>query len=176
MGLQLERQVYEIDRLKRTKHQSDYVNIYNNEIIGAIAIYSVLKHIKQVTPAKALLILPLILQRDLAIYLSKGNVNLNSIEQLILKKPELLSNFNERYYSLLKLSLNSILMLKELGFINISFTGKIELINHEEEFVPESKMKVIGKRARYIIKAAPKIANILKDRIENLTIQLRVKI
>lgn len=176
MGLQLERQIYEIDTLKSDKPHSDYINIYNNEIIGSIAIFSVLKYIKKVTAAKALFILPLILQRDLAIYLAKGNVNLKSIEQLILKKPELLSNFNERYYSHLKLSLNSILMLKELGFIKITPLGIIKLINIEEEFVPESKIKVIGNRAKYIIKAAPKVANLLEDKVENLTIQLRVKI
>lgn len=158
-----------------SESNSNYVNIYNNELLGCIGVYSVIKHIKSISSAKALLILPFVFQNDLVSYIGRSNVHIKSIEQLILRKPELISNFNERFYALLRVSVNSILMLNALGFLAIRPNGKIELLG-EEDFIPSYEKRVIGIRATQIVKASPKIAKLLEDKVENLYLQLRVKL
>ena len=164
-----------MSNLESSHFHSNYVNIYNNEILGCIGVYSIIKHIKSISAAKALLILPLVFQKDLVSYISRSNVHIQSIEQLILRKPELISNFDERFYALLKVSVNSIFILNSLGFLAIKPNGKIELLG-EEDFIPSYEKRVIGKRATQIVKASPKIAKLLEDKVENLYVQLRVKL
>lgn len=164
-----------LENTEASQFNSDYVNIYNNEILGCIGIYSVIKHIKSISSAKALLILPLVFQNDLVSYISRSNVNVKSIEQLILRKPELISNFNERFYALLKVSVNSILMLHALGFLAINPNGRIELLG-EGDFIPSYEKRVIGNRAIHIVKASSRVAKLLEDKVENLYLQLRVKL
>ncbi|MEF2095141.1 three component ABC system middle component [Bacillus sp. CFBP9009] len=154
---------------------NNYVNLYNNEIIGCIGIYSVTKHMKSISSAKALLILPMVFQNDLLSYMGRSNVDVKSIEQLILRKPDLLSNFNERFYSLLQVSVNSILILNALNFLTINPDGKIELLG-ERDFIPSYEKEEIGKRAFQIINVSYKVAKLLEDKVENLYLQLRVKL
>lgn len=153
----------------------DNSNIYNNELIGCISIYHILKHSHTLSPAKAMLILPLVCHNGILSYLNRANTDVKSIEQLLIRKPELISNFNERFYSLLNTSINSILMLNAMNFISIK-EGLIYLIDEEKEFIPNKETKIIGKRAYKIIEASGTVSRLLDDKIDNLYLQLRVKL
>lgn len=159
--------------IKNDEVQGDYLNIYNNEIIGCISIYSVIRHLQNITAAKALLILPLTCHSQLLNYIGRANTDVKSIEQLLIRKPDSLANFNERFYSLLRVSTNSILMLSALDFVNIKTDGNIHFINGKD-FIPNYNKEVIGKRAMQIIDKSSDIANLLDDKVENLYLQLRV--
>lgn len=154
---------------------SQNVNIFNNEIIGCIAIYSVLEHVKILSIAKTLLILPLACHNELVSYIGRASVNVKSIEQLAIRKPDVIANFNARYYSLLEVSVNSVLILNALKFINVLQDGRIELVEGKN-FIPKRDKIVIGNRAANIIKSSAALAKIIEDNVENLYLQLRVKI
>ena len=153
---------------------SEYrIDVFNNELIGCIAMYYVIKNLEELSLAKVMLILPMAFQDQLITYIGRKNVNINSIEQLLIRKPELLANFNERYYSLLKTSINCIGLLSALDKISIEKKGQINISN-KESFFPLDDKKAVGDRAMRIINCAPKISILLNDNIENLYLQLRV--
>lgn len=152
-----------------------YFNIYNNEIIGCIGIYSVIRELEYISSAKAMLILPLILQNDLLKYVNHSRVNIKSIEQLIIRKPDLLANVSVRFYSLIEITINSILILSSLEFITIDAKGIIRIVK-DKDFLPIKDKKTIGNRGLEIIKGSRKIAELLGDSVENLYLQLRVRL
>lgn len=149
--------------------QSD---LYNNEIICAISIYSVLQHLKYISISKALLIFPIVSHQGSLDFLKNNNTTIRSLEEFIIKKPNYFSNYNERYYSFLTLSINSLLFLKEIRLIQIQ---DCQIILNEQESLKLEK-DTVGQRALNIAEAAPKLATILTDNDRNLYLQLRVKL
>lgn len=148
------------------KYQRD---LFNNEMIAAISIASVLRHLKKGTIAQLVLILPLISDNKTLNFLAKQNTQVRSIEELIIKNPETIVNFNNRYLSNIVTSLNSIFLLKEMNVI---------CIENNITFIDTSKLNFssqqLGKRLQKIISCSEKLAHILDDKIENLYLQLRV--
>ncbi|MEK4524574.1 three component ABC system middle component [Paenibacillus sp. FSL H8-0104] len=147
-------------------------NLYNNEMIGAIAIYSVLFHLQTISVAKSMLIFPFISHQGTLDFLKNNNTTLRSLEEFIIKKPDFFSNYNDRYYSLLTLSVNSIILLKEMELIRIK--------NSEISINPEKKLAInkeaYGLRAFHISIAGKKLSEILNDNDKNLYLQLKVKL
>nr|WP_144922663.1 three component ABC system middle component [Paenibacillus bovis] len=158
---------------------SDYYSndSFNNEVLGLIAIYYVLKHAHKMSSAKVMLILPLAFHNNIVRYINDSRTDVKSIDQLIIKKPEFFSNFNERFYSLLEISANSTLILAAMNLISIQKDGMIVLKDSDESLLLEStEKKDIGIRAFNIVKASKGIGKLLNQRKENLYLQLRVEI
>lgn len=153
----------------------DQTNIFNNEMIGCIAMYSVIMHLESLSTAKAMLILPIAFHNQLVSYIGRANTDIKSIEQLLLRKPDLLANFNGRFYSLLEVSVNCIAILVALKFVSVNSKGKINVLK-DKDFIPSKEKKVIGSRASRIIDSASQIAKLFDDDVENLYLQLRVKL
>ncbi|MFB6804664.1 three component ABC system middle component [Peribacillus butanolivorans] len=147
-------------------------NLFNNELIAAIAINSVLKHLQKATIAQCVLILPIVSHRNTLNFLKRKSSVLRSMEEFVLKKPDCFVNFDDRYLSLLPVSINAIILLKEIGVINIS-KGNLFYLKSNEFNLEE---KSLGKRAEDIIKGAEKLALLLDDNVANIYLQLRVKL
>ncbi|MGP4039556.1 three component ABC system middle component [Gracilibacillus sp. D59] len=155
----------------------DSTNLYNNEILGAISIFYILKHIGKMSSSTSMLVLPLSFHNSIVSYLNDSRTVVKSLDQFIIKRPDLFSNFNERFYSLLEISANSVLVLSSMNIISISNNGELILELDDEELLLNSiEKKDIGKRAYNIIKASKGIAELLADRKENLFLQLRVEL
>ncbi|WP_236895464.1 three component ABC system middle component [Clostridium beijerinckii] len=148
------------------------IDLYNNEAIGAISIASVLKYAKRITYAKALLILPFFAHKETTAFLKNNSVKVRSLEELIVKKFEYFSNFEDRYYSLIPVSINSILILKELNIIDID-EGIITYIDNANINFND---KLLGKRAKNIINGSERLAKILEEDVDSLYLQLRIEI
>lgn len=146
--------------------------VYNNETIGALAIYSILKQLGSISLTKALLIIPFIAHKNTLDFLKSNNTNLRSLEEFIVKKPELFSNFNDRYYSFLTLSLNSIFLLCEMKSIVI-YENTITLNSQNSLSITKEKF---GERAVQINQGALKLSKILNVEEKNLYLQLRVQL
>ncbi|MGG3508024.1 three component ABC system middle component [Paenibacillus lautus] len=147
-------------------------NLYNNEMIGAIAIYSVLFHLQTISVAKSMLIFPFISHQGTLDFLKNNKTTLRSLEEFIIKKPDFFSNYNDRFFSLLTLSVNSLILLKEIELIKIE--------NSEISIDLEKKLDInkesFGLRAFNISMAGKKLSEILKDNDKNLYLQLKVKL
>ncbi len=145
--------------------------LYNNEAIGAIGIAAVLRNCKALSYSKSMLILPFLFHNETVSILKRSNSVVRSTEEIIVKKIGSFGNFNARYYSLLPVSINSIMLLKQIGEIEITETAiaikmdsKLDLTN-----------KSLGNRAQDIIKAAPKLSDILSEE-DDQSIYLKLRI
>ncbi|WP_142350408.1 three component ABC system middle component [Bacillus sp. AFS029533] len=147
-------------------------NLYNNELIGAIAIASVLKYLNNASFSKCALILPIVTHKQSLNFLKQKNSVIRSMEEFVMKKPACFVNFDDRYISLLIISLNAITLLREIGVIGI----KDEIIYYIYDNKFQFSNKDLGKRTEDIIKSAEKLATILDEDIANLYLQLRVKL
>ncbi|KFX55322.1 hypothetical protein FDB15_12895 [Clostridium botulinum] len=142
--------------------------IYNNEAIGVVAIYSVIKELEEIEYSKAMLILPLMLNDKLIKFIGRANTKVRGIEELIIKKGQALTSFNEFYLEMLPISINSLIILNEMKVIEIE-NGTIRSIKKE--------LKVdldVSKRTKSMLKSVEGICEILKMQSENLYLQLRV--
>jgi hypothetical protein len=150
-------------------------NLYNNEMIGALSIYFVMSKFSSMEASKSLLILPLSTHNTLISYLNDSRTKVKGLEQLIIKKPEFFSNFNQRYYSLMELSMNSILILIKLDLVSISKDGQLKP-NTFNPLFDDSKRSLLGFRGNKIIQASSAIADLLSEDVQNLYLQLRVEL
>jgi len=147
---------------------------YNNIGIALVAFLSVVKNFDTLDCSKALLIQPLLLHNPLVNYIKKGNVKINGVEDLTIDKVEFFLNFNNRYFSLLPLSINTILIAKKMEFIQLE-DNKI-IINKNKIDTFDFKSNSLGDRAKKIILASKKISKILQDKTDELYFKLRVEI
>ncbi|MDO7906076.1 hypothetical protein DC345_12575 [Paenibacillus taichungensis] len=151
-------------------NQSKY--FYNNEAFGIVAIASVLKYSKTLPLSKALLILPTVAHKETLNYLKRANSDVKSIEQLIIKKGNLVTNFNSRFQSLLPVSINSINILCEMKYV--------KFVDEHLSLLDESKFNFsepsLGGRARAIVQASSKITVLLQKNANDLYLQLRVQL
>lgn len=151
-------------------------DLYNNEMLGAISLYYIIEKVTMLNSSKAMLVLPLVLHNDLISYINNSRTNAKSLEQLIVKKPEFFSNFNQRFYSLIDLSINSILILIKLDLVSINKSGQLALKSSIDLLLRGNDISLLGQRAKKIIQASSSIASLLNDSNENLYLQLRVKL
>ena len=142
--------------------------IYNNEAIGVVAIYLVVKNLKEIDYSKAMLILPLMLNDKLIKFIGRANTKVRGIEELIIKKGQVLTDFNEFYLEMLPISINSLIILNEMKVIEIE-NGIIRFKDKELKV----DLEVI-KRIKNMLTSVESICEILKLKNENLYLQLRV--
>lgn len=142
---------------------------YNNIGISALSIAFTLENLNTITISKALLIMPIISQKELVNYLGNTNSNVKSIEKLVVDKIRYFTNFNNNFYANLELSLNSIQLLHDLEVITIK-NSNIHLIS------PIYYEKSMGIRAGKIRKAAKNIALLMEQNVERLYLNLRIEL
>lgn len=141
-------------------------SIYHNEIIGALSIASVLTHGK-ISSEKAVLILPFLFHKETLDYLYETNVR--SINTLSSTKSNLIANFNKRYYSLLTVSLNSILIGKQLKLFDYQ-NGMLIIENEDFDYTN------FGNRLLKIHKASSVLSNLLSAPSNELYFNLQIKL
>lgn len=146
--------------------------IYHNELIGLISIMSILQYHKEMSLGKAMLIFPFFAHKNTLNILKKKNIKIRSLEELIVKYPSSFSNFDARFYSLLSISINSIILLNRMNLICIK-NGHL-FLNENSEF--ELLDRSLGNRANDIVQAGEKLSEILLEDTHNLYLQLRVKL
>jgi len=147
-------------------------SFYNNEVLTGIAILSVLYQVKELEISKALLVQPILSYSGVLNFVKKKNTKIRSIEELIVKKSLQFTNFNKRYFESMGLSMNSILLMKQFGFLDIQddklICGKIKFDLGNE---------TLGDRAIDIIKGASNISNAIdKGEASNLYLSLRIEL
>jgi len=147
---------------------------YNNIGISLVALLSIVRNFDTLDYSKALLIQPLLLHNPLVNYTKKANVKVNGIEDLTIDKVEFFLNFSNRYFSLLPLSINTILIAQKIQFIKLE-DSKI-IINQEKIATFDFNSNSLGTRAKNIILASGKISKIFKDNTDELYFKLRVEI
>lgn len=147
-------------------------SFYNNELITGIAILAALKTTKVLDISKALTIQPLLSYPGILNFVKKNNTKVRSIEELIVKRNIIFTNFNKRYFENLSLSINSIFLLKQLNLIRIE-GNKLIPTNIQFDFTD----KTLGDRAKEVIAAASNLAEMLKrEDASNLYLSLRIEI
>ena len=145
------------------------INYYNNLGVGIISLGFVLNEAKSLPLSKLFLILPFVTHSELSTYLARPSTKIQSIEKLIVDKTDCFSNFNKRYYDTLTLTVEASEYLYDLDYIKIQ-NGSVTLL---KDFEYDKNM---GKRAEKIHKTSINIANILKDRADNLYLNLRIEL
>lgn len=143
-----------------------------NELIAGISILAVLKYSGSIEVTKCLLIEPLLSYSTVTQKLQKKNTRFESIEELIIKEKVAFSDFNDRYYEYLVLSINAIMLFKHLKLIAIE-KGMVTYTN--ESFNLEDSS--LGSKAAARVKAAKKLATILtKGAASDLYLSLRIEL
>jgi hypothetical protein len=145
--------------------------IYNNEAISTIALGYFISKAKVISTPKFMLILPFVLHEQTLRQLNNNSIN-RSLEELIIKKPLLLSNFNSRFKDFLPLSINSVTILNELQIIKID--REFIYFNEDSNFNVRD-LKEIGERAKKIIKGIDSLIEII-TKIDNNSLYLTLKI
>jgi len=144
-------------------------NYYNNLGVGIVSLGFVLNNAKTLPLSKLFLILPFVTHSELLSYLARTNTKIQSVEKLIVDKIVCFSNFNKRYYDSLSLTIEAIQYLNDLEYIHIE-SGNITLLKN---FNYDERM---GTRAEKIHKTSANISKLLKDRADNLYLNLRIEL
>lgn len=145
--------------------------IYNNEAISTIALGYFISKVKVISIPKLMLILPFVLHEQTLRQLNNNSIN-RSLEELITKKPLLLSNFNSRFKDFLPLSINSVTILYELQIIKID--RDFIYFNQDSNF-NNRDLKEIGERAKKILKGIDSLKEII-TKTDNNSLYLTLKI
>lgn len=103
----------------------DFYYTYNNEAIASCIILNVLKRVDQIDLARACLILPILLDDRTVKYLDKV-IDHVSIESVVKQNPRLFISFNQRYLTLLPITINSIMILSQSNQIEIASTISVK--------------------------------------------------
>jgi hypothetical protein len=141
---------------------------YNNFAISAVGIMAVLEEVIEISVAKSLVIMPLIMHDATVRFLAKHNTRDRGVAALVSVRPELFLNFNSRFLSGLTPTLNAIQFLIEAGYVR--FDGKLHL--QKSLGISDS----MGARANRIKKAAGNIAAVLATSEEELYLNLRIEL
>ncbi|UFH36066.1 three component ABC system middle component [Flavobacterium acetivorans] len=145
--------------------------IYNNEAISTIALGYFMSRVKVISIPKFMLILPFVLHEQTLKQLNNNSIN-RSLEELITKKPLLLSNFNSRFKDFLPLSINSVTILNELQIIKID--REYIYFNRDSNF-KTSELKDIGTRIQKIMKGLDRLIEIITS-MDNNSLYLTLKV
>lgn len=140
--------------------------LYNSEAIAIVSTIEIMKKLKCVSNAKFLLIFPLISNDELIKYL--GRAKIRSLEDLLIKRGTLISNFNSIYKELLPVSINMLTILCEAKILE-HIEGQITYIGDDVSF-----KSIESKRFKRIMKATENISSILEESVEKLYLQLKV--
>lgn len=143
-------------------------NNYNNLAICSASLLIILNKVEKLELSKAILIYPIIMHSETLTFLSKKSTKNRKLNSLLLTHPSFFINFNDRFYNSLALTLNSIQYLVATDQINFDKTLMIK------RNIKISKNN--GKRALLIEKASYKIVHLLDQPIEELYLNLRIKL
>ncbi|WP_129112244.1 three component ABC system middle component [Burkholderia pseudomallei] len=141
---------------------------YNNVGVCATALMAVLAHSEQLSIAKALLVMPLVMHDSTVSYLGNGRVVEREAAALVAHRPDLFANFNSRFNEGLSVTVNAIQLIVAAGYAK--FDGKLVLLQ------PLSIDSSFGKRAQRIAKAASHIAAVLASPVDELYLNFRVQL
>ena len=141
------------------------ISLYHNELLGAVSIASVLQY-NNLSSAKILFILPLLFHNETLNYFLKHKPH--NIKTFATQNSKIIENFDNRFYSLLPITINSVLIAKELNFIKIE-QNKLSFNIFDFD-------TSLGKRAEKIILASQKIASLLETETSDLFFYLKVRI
>ena len=104
--------------------------------------------------------------------LKRANSSIKSVEDLILKEDVAFSNFNNRYQDSLILTVNSILLFKQMGLLEIE-NESVNYLGERFNFLTPG----LGDKATARIKAAKKLSEILvKGEASDLYLSLRIEL
>lgn len=119
-----------------------------------------------------MLIEPLLSYSKVLSVLKRANSNIKSIEDLIIKESIFFTNFDSRFQEKLILSINSILLFKNLGLLETNNQG-IKFTGQDFDFSAPS----LGDKAKSRIAASKKLSEILaKGDVSDFYLSLRVEL
>ncbi|MCD2514619.1 DUF6521 family protein [Acidovorax sp. D4N7] len=127
-----------------------------------------LRHTEHISVPKALLVMPLVMHEATVRHLSDARVSHRGSAALAAQRPDLFTNFSERYDASLVASVNAIQLLVVYGYA--IFNDGLSLNK------PLQIDKSFGKRAEKIDKASSHIASLLSSPVDELYLNFRVKI
>lgn len=137
--------------------------IYNNEAISSIALGYFMSKVKVISINKFMLVLPFVLHEQTLNQLNNNSIN-RSLEELIIKKPLLLSNYNSRFKDFLILTTNSVTILNELDVITLD---REFIYYNEKSSFNKNNMRDIGNRIKKIMKGIDNLIDIIKSQDSN---------
>ena len=144
----------------------------DNELITGISMLAVLRFTKKLELSKCMLIEPLLSYSKVLKLLKRANSSVKSIEDLIIKESIIFSNFSSRYQEKLILSINSLLLFKEMGLLQIE-DNIVIYDGNSFDFSEQS----LGERTRNRISASRKLAEILtKGDASDFYLSLRIEL
>lgn len=144
--------------------------IYNNEAISTAVLMSVITKLKRINIALAPLVLPFLLDNRIVNHLLKDEANYENIEQFIQSKRLYFTSFNNRFLSLLPVTVNALMILQKSNVINITDT-----ISIKKEF--EFDVNELGLRFTKIENAIPKFVALIKDySLSDLYIKFKIQL
>lgn len=144
--------------------------IYNNEAISTAVLMSVITKLKRINVALAPLVLPFLLDNRIVNHLLKDEANYVNIEQFIQSKRLYFTSFNNRFLSLLPVTVNALMILQKSNVINITDT-----ISIKKEF--EFDVNELGLRFTKIENAIPKFVALIKDySLSDLYIKFKIQL
>ena len=144
----------------------------DNELITGISMLAVLRFTKKLELSKCMLIEPLLSYSKVLKLLKRANSSVKSIEDLIIKESIIFSNFSSRYQEKLILSINSLLLFKEMGLLQIE-DNIVIYDGNSFDFAEQS----LGERTRNRISASRKLAEILtKGDASDFYLSLRIEL
>lgn len=144
------------------------LNNYNNLAICSAALLIILNKVEKLEISKALLIYPIIMHTDTLNFLSKKNTKPRKINSLLLSNPSFFINFNDRFNDSITLTVKSIqyLLLTNQIIFNKGLTIN-RCLNISKDF---------GNRTMLIEKSSDKILHLLDQPVEEIYLNLRIKL
>ena len=137
-------------------------------MMGMLALNEVLSCSESLSYSQSLLVLPFLFHKETVEYLvSAGEQN---IDDFVKRKSRLLANLNQRYYSLLPITVNSILLGKSLENFDVASDNITSLhqINTSYDF---------GRRHKLFRKASPAFVSIItSDKSDVIYSKLKISI
>ncbi|MDS7958850.1 MULTISPECIES: three component ABC system middle component [Acinetobacter] len=145
--------------------------LFHNELMGVVAIQSALENSDEhrLSLAKVMLVLPLLFDKNIRSILKRKNSVVLSSKDLLLSNPEAFINVRARYEDLVITSLNSIILIQELGIATL----KGEYLTLKKQIFFQNKNE-IGKIATDILAAGPKLGFLLNETNINLYQTFRI--
>lgn len=145
--------------------------LFHNELMGVVAIQSALENSDEhrLSLAKVMLVLPLLFDKNIRSILKRKNSVVLSSKDLLLSNPEAFINVRARYEDLVISSLNSIILIQELGIATL----KGEYLTLKKQIFFQNKNE-IGKIATDILAAGPKLGFLLNETNINLYQTFRI--
>lgn len=141
---------------------------YNNIGISSLAILYTLKNYKKgLELSKLFLIIPFVSNNTLVTYLSRKNIEILSLDSLIIEKNHLFVNFNSLYKENITLTLNTLQFLNDIKIIK--FKNNKVFLDKEMTY-----HKDMGKRCEKIYEASKNLAKLLEEKNEKIYLNLRI--